>query len=48
MVAVAVAEAKSWAVVQNGSNSAELSGSRPSISSTETVPKVVMHSVMYC
>ena len=32
---VAVAVAKSWATIQNGSNNAELSGSRPSINNTE-------------
>ena len=47
MVVVAVAE--SWAAVQNGSNSAELSGKRPSFSSTEPVPKIMeCISVIYC
>ena len=40
-VAVAVAVVESWAVVHNGSNSAELSGRRPSFSCTEPVPKIM-------
>ena len=39
MVAVAVAE--SWATVQNGSSSAELSGRKPSFNSIEPVPKIM-------
>ena len=42
MVAVAVAE--SWAAVQNGNNSAELSGKRPSFSKHRTsAQNHVMH-----
>ena len=41
MVAVAVAVAESWTAVQNGSSSAELSGRRPSFSSTGLVPKIM-------
>ena len=40
-VAVAVAVAESWATIQNGSSNAELSGRRPSFSSTEPVPKIM-------
>ena len=38
---VAVAVAESWAAVQNGNSSAQLSGSRPSMSSIELVPKIM-------
>ena len=38
---VAVAVAKSWVAVQNGSSGAELSGRRPSFSSTKPVPKIM-------
>ena len=38
---VAVVVAESWATVQNGSSSAELSGRRPSFSSIELVPKIM-------
>ena len=38
---VAMAVAKSWEAVLNGSNRAELSGSKPSFSSIEPVFKVM-------
>ena len=38
---VAVVVAQSWAAVQNGSNSAELSGRRLSFNNTEPVPKIM-------
>ena len=41
MDAVAVAVAESWATMQNDSSSVELNGSRLSINSTETVPKIM-------
>ena len=41
MVAVAVVVGESWAAVQNGNSSVELSGRRPSFIITKIVPKIM-------